>query len=49
MVKHLKGFKIMMFLEGIDTIYEEHKIKGVTLTSDIDAKPWGKRIHCRRN
>lgn len=43
MVKHLKGFEIMMFVEGIDTIYEEHKIKGVTLISDIENKPWGVR------
>lgn len=43
MVKHMQGFEIMMFVEGIDAIYEEHCLKGVDIISEIENKPWGVR------
>lgn len=49
MVKHMQGFEVMMFVEGIDAIYREHCFKGVTIVSEIEDKPWGVREYTIRD
>ena len=39
-VKHMQGFEILVFVEGIDAVYEEHLLKGVDIISEIADKPW---------
>ncbi len=38
-----KGFDIMIFMKGLDTLYNEYSDRGLDFSSRLEEKPWGLR------
>jgi uncharacterized glyoxalase superfamily protein PhnB len=39
----VSGIDLMLFLRGVDLLYEEYRERGVKMASPIQDKPWGVR------
>ena len=44
-----KGFDIMIFLNGINQLYEEYDSKGLAFHRPLEKKPWGLWEFCIRD
>ena len=39
----VSGIDLMMFLRGVDLLYEEYRERGIQMVSPVQDKPWGVR------